>query len=75
MTVAMPLRFTHPAASQLSGSGMTLNTSLTRAHAVGAPVASKPSDARNSQPILIEIAVPDGWRLENATDSVQMQTR
>jgi hypothetical protein len=42
MTVAMPLRFTHPVASQLSGSGMTLNTSLTRAHAGGAPVASSP---------------------------------
>jgi hypothetical protein len=42
MTVAMPLRFTHPVASQLSGSGMTLNTSLTSAHAGGAPVASSP---------------------------------
>jgi hypothetical protein len=42
MTVAMPLRFPHPVASQVSGSGITLNTSLTRAHAGGAPVGSSP---------------------------------
>jgi hypothetical protein len=42
ITVAMPLRFAHSVASQLSGSGITLTASLTRAHGGGSPVASDP---------------------------------
>ena len=42
ITVAMPLRFAHSVASQVSGSGITLNASLTRAHGGGSPVASDP---------------------------------
>ena len=40
ITVTMPLRFAHPVAAQVSGSGITLNAPLARAHAGGSPVAS-----------------------------------
>jgi hypothetical protein len=43
ITVAMPLRFAHPVAAPVSGSGITLSAPLARAHAGGSPVASDPS--------------------------------
>jgi hypothetical protein len=40
ITVGAPLAFGHAAGAQVSGSGITLNASLTRVHDGGAPVAN-----------------------------------
>jgi hypothetical protein len=39
ITVASPLKYTHPAAAQVSGSGITLTSQLTIAHKIGSQVA------------------------------------
>ncbi len=40
ITVAAPLRFAHAAAAEVAGTGITLTTALTRAHAGGVPIGS-----------------------------------
>jgi hypothetical protein len=40
VTVAAPLAFAHADGAQISGTGLTLTSALTRAHAAGAPVAN-----------------------------------
>ena len=41
ITVAGPLKFAHAAGAQLSGSGITLRSALTKAHGVGSAVGSE----------------------------------
>ena len=50
ITIDAPLKFAHTAGAQVSGTGITLTSALTRAHAIGAPVASSAATpgARNN---------------------------